>query len=140
MPLELGMFLGCKGYGGAAHATKVCLVLDVDQYRYQKFVSDIAGNDIRAHGGNFLGPIEPHRLLVKASPVSGHNGIGVARTGEHRVTSKKENCSFSNPVLKAREALVLPHPNRPDRKEPLAFGRNRAKLGHSIHSGQLVNF
>ena len=29
---------------------KACVVLDSERYRYQKFLSDIAGQDIRAHG------------------------------------------------------------------------------------------
>jgi hypothetical protein len=28
---------------------KVCLILETEKYRYQQFISDIAGNDIRAH-------------------------------------------------------------------------------------------
>ena len=50
MPFELGLFLGCKSYGGSLHAGKRCLILDRDRFRYQKFLSDIAGQDIRAHG------------------------------------------------------------------------------------------
>ncbi len=52
MPLELGMFLGCKRFGGRAQGRKISLVLDIEQYRYQKFISDIAGQDIRSHDGN----------------------------------------------------------------------------------------
>ena len=49
MPLELGIFLGAKRFGGVAHARKSCLILDRDPYRYQIFCSDIGGQDIRAH-------------------------------------------------------------------------------------------
>ncbi|HEY3570175.1 MAG TPA: hypothetical protein VGP73_19740 [Thermoanaerobaculia bacterium] len=49
MPLELGVFLGAKRYGEGLQKEKVCLILDRDPYRYQKFISDIAGQDIRAH-------------------------------------------------------------------------------------------
>jgi len=52
MPMELGMFFGCKRFGSKAQRSKVSLVLDVEQYRYQKFISDIAGHDIRSHGGD----------------------------------------------------------------------------------------
>lgn len=51
MPLELGIFLGAKWFGGAEHRKKSCIILDRDRYRYQAFCSDIAGQDIRAHGG-----------------------------------------------------------------------------------------
>lgn len=54
MPLELGIFLGAKRYGGAAQKSKRALVLDVEQYRYQKFISDLAGIDIHEHGGDAI--------------------------------------------------------------------------------------
>lgn len=49
MPLELGLFLGARRFGSRIHGRKVCLILDRERYRYQKFCSDIAGQDIRAH-------------------------------------------------------------------------------------------
>jgi hypothetical protein len=51
MPFEFGLFLGCKWYGGKIHRLKSCLVLDKERYRYQQFLSDIAGQDIEAHSG-----------------------------------------------------------------------------------------
>jgi hypothetical protein len=51
MPLELGLFLGCKRFGAPAQRKKKCLILDSDRYRYRNFISDIAGQDIHAHGG-----------------------------------------------------------------------------------------
>jgi len=57
MPLELGMFLGAKRYGRAEQKQKSCLILDVDRYRFQKFISDIGGQDIADHGG------EPQRAI-----------------------------------------------------------------------------
>jgi hypothetical protein len=51
MPLELGMFLGAKAFGEARQKKKMCLILDRERYRHQAFVSDIAGQDIRAHQG-----------------------------------------------------------------------------------------
>jgi hypothetical protein len=52
MPFELGLFLGAKRYGRADQKRKNCLILDIDRYRYQKFISDIAGQDISAHRGD----------------------------------------------------------------------------------------
>jgi hypothetical protein len=52
MPLELGLFLGCKRYGAKRHANKVSIIFDSDQYRYQIFISDIAGQDIHAHNND----------------------------------------------------------------------------------------
>lgn len=50
MPLELGIFIGAKEFGGSPHAGKRGLILDRERYRYQRFCSDIAGQDIEAHG------------------------------------------------------------------------------------------
>lgn len=49
MPLELGVFLGAKRFGRAPHPRKRCLILDRERFRFQKFMSDIAGQDIKAH-------------------------------------------------------------------------------------------
>jgi len=49
MPLELGLDLGCKRYGKPYLQEKVMLILDVEQFRYRDFISDIAGQDIKAH-------------------------------------------------------------------------------------------
>src|SRR6266700_4640977 len=49
MPFELGLYLGAKGFGGGRQQKKICLILDKLPYRYQKFISDIAGQDIHAH-------------------------------------------------------------------------------------------
>ena len=49
MALELGVFLGAKKFGVGKHAAKRCLVLDREPFRFQKFISDIAGQDIKAH-------------------------------------------------------------------------------------------
>ena len=52
MPLELGVFLGAKKFGIDEQKRKNCLILDKEQYRYQQFISDIAGQDIQAHHNN----------------------------------------------------------------------------------------
>jgi hypothetical protein len=52
MPLELGAFLGAKHFGNNQQKRKACLILDSEKYRYQKFISDIAGQDIREHGND----------------------------------------------------------------------------------------
>ncbi len=49
MPLELGVFIGAKRFGNSSQKHKNCLILDTEQYRYQKFISDIAGHAVCAH-------------------------------------------------------------------------------------------
>lgn len=52
MPLELGTFLGARRFGGKDQRSKKFLILDKEQYRYQQFISDLAGYDIRSHRGD----------------------------------------------------------------------------------------
>lgn len=67
MPLELGIFLGAKRFGGRSQARKSCLVLDRDQYRYQIFCSDIGGQDIRAHNNDVGAAIRAVRDWLRTS-------------------------------------------------------------------------
>jgi hypothetical protein len=50
MPFELGLFVGAARYGPPEQKRKMCMILDRDRYRFQKFISDIAGQDIYPHG------------------------------------------------------------------------------------------
>lgn len=52
MPFELGLFLGARRYGTGVQKEKGCLVLDSQKYRYLEFISDISGQDIKAHGND----------------------------------------------------------------------------------------
>lgn len=51
MPLELGLFLGATRFGSKVQKEKKVLILDREQFRYQRFISDIAGQDIKSHKG-----------------------------------------------------------------------------------------
>ena len=55
MPLELGIDLGCKRFGKEHEQEKVVLVMDIERFRYQRFISDISGQDVYAHGGTQRG-------------------------------------------------------------------------------------
>jgi hypothetical protein len=49
MPFKLGLFLGASRYGDVTQCSKKCLIFDVTPFRYQKFISDIAGQAVHAH-------------------------------------------------------------------------------------------
>jgi len=53
MPFELGMDYGCRQFFGQGRDAKKLLILEEKQYRYQAAISDLAGCDIKAHGGRF---------------------------------------------------------------------------------------
>jgi len=52
MPLELGLDLGCRKFGTGMQRSKRLLIMDKSRYRYQRFISDIAGQDITPHRQN----------------------------------------------------------------------------------------
>lgn len=52
MPLELGLFLGAKRFGDDRQKRKSCVILDTEPYRFQKFISDISGQDIETHNND----------------------------------------------------------------------------------------
>jgi hypothetical protein len=77
MPFELGLFLGLAR---SRKKPVPALILDTESYRYQKFLSDIAGQDIRAHAGdpckamsqvrNWLNTHIPEAVLMGGSALS----------------------------------------------------------------------
>ena len=80
MPLELGVFLGARRYGDTTQKRKHALILDIEQYRYQRFISDIAGQDIKPHNGDPATAIEKVaswlRTQSKSTTIPG--GVAIA--------------------------------------------------------------
>jgi len=58
MPFELGLFLGAKFF---SQPGKRCLILDCERYRFQKFISDIGGQDPKSHKNDVVLLIEAVR-------------------------------------------------------------------------------
>ena len=93
MPLELGLFLGCRRFGNKAQQKKACLILDSDNYRYRAFISDISGQDIHAHGG------EPRKAIIEVrnwlAGVSGRKGL----SGGTEVSARYDRFRADLPAL-----------------------------------------
>ncbi len=51
MPFELGLVIGCKKVAGAKYANRPILILEHTKFTSQKCLSDIAGQDLKAHNG-----------------------------------------------------------------------------------------
>lgn len=52
MPFELGLFFGAKYFGNKQQKNKNALIFDREKYRYQQFISDLNGVDIKAHNND----------------------------------------------------------------------------------------
>ena len=120
VPLELGLFLGAKRFGRAEQKAKVCLILDTEKYRYQKFISDIAGQDIATHGQAPAEAIKAVRNCLRgATPrtVKIPSGTIIARRYElfrqelplmcKKLHLNEAELTFSEYVLQVEEWLKL---------------------------------
>ncbi len=83
MPLELGIFLGAKMFGFRDHRRKAALVLEEEPYLYQKYISDIAGQDIRAHGRH------PAKAIIEVRNFLSHyRDDGVVLPGGEKIVER----------------------------------------------------
>ena len=90
------MFLGAKRFGSGEQREKISLILDRESFRYQKYISDLAGQDIRAHGQdpreairivrNWLSNAWPEAPLPGGDAMAG-SGPGFKNHPEHRVAT-----------------------------------------------------
>lgn len=107
MPFELGLFLGAKFYGTDEQKEKACLVLDRERFRYQQFISDIAGQDISSHDDDV------HTLVVQIRDfLNTHNGPKPLPSGKN---VWKEYQTFQERLPEICEELKLT-------EETLQFG------------------
>lgn len=101
MPLELGVFLGAKRFGRSEQKKKVGLILDRERFRYQAFISDIAGQDIREHGDDPKRVISIVRNWLRSA--SGRADIPGGSTIHDRYCEFRESLPDLCRQLRARE-------------------------------------
>lgn len=99
MPLELGIFLGAKSFGSSKQKLKSALIFDIEEYRYQKFLSDISGQDIRAHSNC------PKVLIRKVRNMLNSFGQAHNLPGATSIIRSYESFQENLPHLRSRLAL-----------------------------------
>lgn len=99
MPLELGMFLGCKRFANGRSKDKICMIFDSDKYRYQKFISDIAGQDIKKHDNN------PHNIIKGLRKIFATNHHNMNIVGAAKIIESFENFNEIKPEIIANLEL-----------------------------------
>jgi len=95
MPLELGLYLGAMKYGSGRQRQKHSLILDRERYRYQKFISDISGQDVKAHGDEREVAIRHVRDWLNNSPVD----AGIMKPGAKKMSERYERFMEELPEL-----------------------------------------
>jgi hypothetical protein len=98
MPLEFGLFLGAQEYGNRRQKTKRSLVLDRERYRYQKFCSDIAGQDVRAHDDSPMQAIAAVRAMLATASGGAARIPGPARLCERHAQFRAALPSLCEPL------------------------------------------
>ena len=96
MPFELGIFFGAKRFGDKIQKNKVAIILDTEKYRYNQFISDLSGVDIKTHNGDYQTAIQRIRDWLSVSSrrktIPGHlviaNEFDVFMTNLHEVTNR----------------------------------------------------
>lgn len=84
MPFELGIFFGAKRFGDKSQKIKTALIFDVEKYRYQEFISDLNGVDIKEHNKDYKTVIRKIRnwlgIASRRTTIPSHNLIITAYT------------------------------------------------------------
>src|SRR5947207_4743693 len=96
MPLELGIFLGAKRFGGRS-SRKRCLIMDRAPYRYKRFTSDIGGQDIKAHHLRPVNAIRHVRDWLQSAP--GKPPFPAGRRSGRIISDSAESCQSSQKRL-----------------------------------------
>ncbi|UZD23299.1 hypothetical protein PBT90_07850 [Algoriphagus halophytocola] len=96
MPFECGIDFGLKLSGLNGYSEKKFLILEKETYRYRKVLSDISGNDIRAHQNDTEQVVKAVRdwIRVFSNSIPRHREIYLALnefTGFYEDTLENEN-------------------------------------------------
>ena len=80
MPFECGIDFGLKMSNKKKFAKKKFLILEKEQYRYQRVLSDISGNDVKAHNNDRVKVVKAVRDWFKITnpKISGYREIWLA--------------------------------------------------------------
>jgi hypothetical protein len=102
MPFELGLFLGAKRFGSKQQKSKVLMILDKELHRYQQYISDISGQDVKSHDN------DPEKLIRCIRDVFNTLRIGGAIPGPKEIMRNYQMFQSSLPDLMSKLQL---HPD-----------------------------
>ena len=68
MPFELGLTIGAKKYGGAKRSNYTAAILVTDPFKLPAYLSDLGGNDPRAHHDDVANVVKIVRNYLGKGP------------------------------------------------------------------------
>lgn len=95
MPLELGLFMGAIKFAETPISNKKALILDIEPYRYQKFISDISGQDISVYDATVNGLIDTVSRWLRNYKNTAPGGALISREYEEYNTNIPQLCAAS---------------------------------------------
>ncbi len=102
MPFELGLFLGAKRFGSRQQRSKVLIILDRESHRYQQYISDISGQDVKSHDN------DPEKLIRCIRDVFNALRINGSMPGPKEIMRNYQMFQSSQPDLMKKLQL---HPD-----------------------------
>ncbi len=100
MPLELGLWLGAHHLGRDDQVGKRCIVFDTEKHRYLRFISDIGGQDIHAHG------CDVGKLIADLAAWLRHLPGGIQAGGGHSIAREYQDFEAILPSLCALKDMT----------------------------------
>jgi hypothetical protein len=108
MPFELGLDLGCRPFN-RAYGDKCALIFAADRFEYQKFLSDIAGQDIKDHQSQIRRAIAGCPQLSRPRIVSLLRPARLRSNVATRPSAQTSRISFAKPDRSRRDGVQRPH-------------------------------
>ncbi len=103
MPFELGLFFGAKHYGNEEQGRKSCLIFERKAHSYERFISDIKGQDVATHENKPKELIRSIRKWLSTNEGSGPLPGGAALWREYGKFKKWLPNKYRELHLKDRE-------------------------------------
>lgn len=132
MPLELGLDLGCRRFGTRQLRQKRLLVLDRSRIRYQKFISDIAGQDVVSHGNS------PRKLIACVRDWLATECRSKSLPGGSYIHGRYRGFQRALPILRDRLRLHTDHLTFVDYLDIVAVWLEEMEPGEAAPPGHLL--
>lgn len=122
MPFELGLDLGCRRFGSPKQRRKKILILDSKRFRFQAFISDIAGQDISIHEN------KTSKLFKVVRDFLATNMPSRRVPGEKRLESEFRSFAVALPILCDKRGIDRTQLSFPDFRDFATSWVDQARL------------
>ena len=101
MPLELGIFLGAQKFGATKQKNKISIILDVEKFRFQKYISDLGSQDIKSHNNS------PDQIIKSIRKFLHTSKINSEIVGADKITKEYYAYTEAKPEIMKEKHLTI---------------------------------